>query len=36
MNKTQDSEEDFLRRSKALREYFNTILMVLKEKVLTQ
>ncbi|XP_026801894.1 interferon phi 3 [Pangasianodon hypophthalmus] len=32
MNKTQDSQEDFLRREKVLKEYFNKISAVLKEK----
>ncbi|XP_060797943.1 interferon phi 3 [Neoarius graeffei] len=32
MSKTQDSQEDFLRREKAVIEYFDKILAVLKEK----
>ncbi|GAA6083771.1 interferon phi 3 [Tachysurus ichikawai] len=32
MNKAQDSQEDFLRREKVLKEYFDKILAVLKEK----
>lgn len=34
MSKTQDSQEDFLRREKAVIEYFDKILAVLKEKVM--
>lgn len=34
MNKAQDSQEDFLRREKVLKEYFDKILAVLKEKVM--
>lgn len=33
MNKTQDSQEDFLRREKTVKEYFDKISAVLKEKV---
>lgn len=34
MKKTQDSQEDFLRREKALKEYFDKISAGLKEKVM--
>lgn len=34
MNKTQDSQEDFIRREKALKEYFDKISTILKEKVI--
>lgn len=34
MNKTQDSQEDFLRRDKMVKEYFDKISAVLKDKVM--